>query len=360
MANSYDINYDDERLTAVENEKQDALKENDQLYSGMISDTDKYYQDQINASKDWADTQTKLQQENTDFAISQIEQQKEQAQKDYTKEQSGAYVDWQKQSSRYGANAEQMAAAGMSGTGYSESSQVSMYNTYQNRVSTARESYNQAVLNYNNSIKEAQLQNNSILAEIAYQSLQQQLELSLAGFQYKNQLILDQANRKTELDNIYYQRYQDVLDQINNDRSFAYQQERDKVADAQFNEQMALSKEQWAWEKAQAERANGSGGSGIGESGYELDHIKAMSTEEIVSAMTYYNETKDNRGLEAFLDDLVNTGRIKEEQADKWYEQYRIKGVEPPNDTSVGIVHPPIDKAYGGKGGKFGLYNTKY
>lgn len=355
MANSYDINYDDERLSAVENERQDALKENDQLYSGMISDTDKYYQDQINASKDWADTQTKLQQENTDFAISQIEQQKEQAQKDYAKEQSGAYVDWQKQSNRYGANAEQMAAAGMSGTGYSESSQVSMYNTYQNRVSTARESYNQAVLNYNNSIKEAQLQNNSILAEIAYQALQQQLELSLAGFQYKNQLILDQANRKTELDNIYYQRYQDVLDQINNDRSFAYQQERDKVADAQWQKEFDL-----ATIKAQDESGNGSGGSGIGESGYELDHIKAMSTEEIVSAMTYYNELKDNRGLEAFLDDLVNTGRIKEEQADKWYEQYRIKGVYTPTGTDVKIVNPPIDKAYGGKNGKFGLYNTKY
>lgn len=360
MANSYDINYDDERLTAVENERQDALNENEQLYSGMISDADKYYQDQIQASKDWADTQTQLQQENTDFAIAQIEQQKEQAQKDYTKEQSGAYVDWQKQSNRYGANAEQMAAAGMSGTGYSESSQVSMYNTYQNRVSTARESYNQAVLNYNNSIKEAQLQNNSILAEIAYQALQQQLELSLEGFQYKNQLVLDQANRKTELDNIYHQRYQDVLDQINTDRGFAYQQERDKVADEQFKEQMALSKEQWAWEKAQAERASSSGSSGVGESGYELDHIKAMSTEEIVSAMTYYNEVKDNRGLEAFLDDLVKTKRIDEEQADKWYEQYRIKGLYIPTGTDVEIVNPPSNKAHPGIVGEIGFYNAKY
>ena len=96
-----------------------------------------------------------------------------------------------------------------------------MYNTYQNRVATARESYNQAVRNYDNSITEARLQNSSVLAEIAYQALQQQLELSLAGFQYKNQLILDQANRKTELDNIYYQRYQDVLDQINAENSLA-------------------------------------------------------------------------------------------------------------------------------------------
>ena len=219
--NSYDINYDDKRFKDVESDKQEALSELAKTYSGVIRDTDRYYQAQTDASKEWADEQARLQKENTDFAVEKIEQQKEQARKDYTKEQAGAYLDWQKQSNRYGINAEQLAAAGMSGTGYSESSQVSMYNTYQNRVATARESYNQAVQNYNNSITEARLQNSSVLAEIAYQALQQQLELSLAGFQYKNQLILDQANRKTELDNIYYQRYQDVLDQINAENSLA-------------------------------------------------------------------------------------------------------------------------------------------
>ena len=134
--------------------------------------TDQYYQEQINASKEWADKQSQLQQEQTDFAIEKIEQQKEQAKQDYTKEQSGAYVDWQKQSgayvdwqkqsNQYGANAEAMASQGMAGTGYSESSQVSMYNTYQNRVTTAKEAYSRAILNYNNAITEARLQNNSL------------------------------------------------------------------------------------------------------------------------------------------------------------------------------------------------------
>ncbi len=215
------VNMEDERFGQVESDKQQAMTELEQTYGGMIGEADKYYQAQIDASKQWADTQSQLQQEQTDFTIEQIEQQKQQAAKDYTKEQSGAYVDWQKQSNRYGVEAERQAAAGMDGTGFSESSQVSMYNTYQNRVATARESYNQAVLNYNNSIKEARLQNNSVLAEIAYQALQQQLELSLQGFQYKNQLILDQANKKLEVDNMYYNRYQDVLNQINHENAMA-------------------------------------------------------------------------------------------------------------------------------------------
>ena len=248
MATNYDINYDDERFKQVESSKQQALTDVENTYDGMIGETDKYYQDQINASKEWAETQQKLQQDNTDFAIEQIEQQKEQANKDYTKEQAGAYVDWQKQSNAYGVNAEQMAQNGLANTGFSESSQVSMYNTYQNRVATARESYNVAVLNYNNSIKDAQLQNNSKLAEIAYTALQQQLELALQGFQYKNQLLLEQANKKMEVDNTYYNRYQDVLSQMNHENAMA-----EEIR--QYNESMALQKQQFAEEKRQFEQS---------------------------------------------------------------------------------------------------------
>ncbi|MBP3920834.1 MAG: hypothetical protein J6D28_04640 [Bacilli bacterium] len=235
---NYDINYEDPKFKQVESDKQAALTESKNTYDNMINQSDKFYQDQMNAVKNYADTQQKLQQENTDFAIEQINQQKDQTKKDYTKEQAGAYVDWQKQSNQYGANAEQQAAQGLNNTGYSESSQVSMYNTYQNRVATARESYNKAVLNYDNAIKDAQLQNNSKLAEIAFNALQTQLELSLQGFQYKNTLIMDQMNKKQELENTYYGRYQDVLQQMNTENAMAEQVR-------QYNESLAMQKQQF-------------------------------------------------------------------------------------------------------------------
>ena len=306
MANNYDINYDDQRFTQVESDKSAALSELEQTYAGMIGESDKYYQAQIDASKQWADKQSQLQQEQTDFNIEQIEQQKAQANKDYLKEQSASYVDWQKQSNQYGTNAEQMASAGMTNTGFSESSQVSMYNTYQNRVATARESYNTAVLNYNNAIKDARIQNNAALAQIAYDALQTQLELSLQGFQYKNNLILEQANKKTELENTYYNRYLDVLNQINHEnamteeirqfnqnyelnvkqyeegvRQFEIEIERLKKKDAdeyqmqiqelelkkqqleeekrQYEQTMAFQREQFEWEKEQAAKKYSSG-----------------------------------------------------------------------------------------------------
>lgn len=263
------VNYNDERFKEVESEKKQALTENEQTYAGMIEDTDKYYQAQIDASKKWAETQTKNQQAQTDFAIEKIEQQKDQATKDYTKEQSGAYVDWQKESNRYGANAEELATGGLNNSGYGESSQVRMYNTYQNRVAMARESYNAAVLNYDNAIKDAQLQNNSILAEIAYNSLQQQLELSLQGFQYKNQLVLDKATKKATIENTYHARYQDVLSQINTENALAEQirqynqnyqlqlkQFKEEVR--QYNEQMAEDKRRYN----ESQRASSGGSSG--------------------------------------------------------------------------------------------------
>ena len=263
---NYEIDYNDSRFTEVEADKKAALNEVDVTYGNMIGQTDQFYQAQIQAAKDYADKQTKIQNEKTDFAIEQIEQQKEQTKKDYVKEQSGAYVDWQKQSGQYGVTAEQQAAQGMRNTGYSESSQVSMWNTYQNRVATAREAYTRAVLNYDNAIKDARLQNNAALAEIAYNALQKQLELSLAGFQYKNELIIAQSDKKLAVDSEYYGRYQDVLAQINTENALA-----EDVR--QFNAQMSLEQAKFNYQKAQdaAEAAKidkgGSGGGGGGGGG---------------------------------------------------------------------------------------------
>lgn len=243
------VNYDDERFTEVTTDKNAAIKESDTMYNDIIADSTNGYDDQIQASKDWVETQTDLQNKKTDFAIDEINQQKEQTRKDYLKEQSGAYVDWQKQSNQYGVNAEKMAATGLTNTGYSESSQVRMYTAYQNRVAVARESYTRAVLNYDNAIKEARLQNSSILAEIAYQGLQEQLKLGLEAMQYKNALLIEKANAKRQIDSEYYSRWRDVLSQINTENALAEQQR-------QFDESMAFQREQFEWQQAQAAKSS--------------------------------------------------------------------------------------------------------
>lgn len=259
---NYEIDYNDKRLTQVETEKNQALVDVDSTYNDMRNQAKDFYQSQIDASKEWADKQQQLQQEKTDFTIEQIEQQKEQTNKDYIKEQSGAYVDWQKQSNQYGASAEQMAASGLTNTGYSESSKVSMYNTYQNRVAVAKEVHSQSILNYNNKIEEARLQNNSALAEIAYNAYIKQAELALQGFQYDNSLLQAQIEQKQATEDRYYNRYQDVLAQMNQENALAeeirqyneqmaYQKEQDARAYSQWQQEYALQQAQLAEQKRQ-------------------------------------------------------------------------------------------------------------
>ena len=277
------IDYNDQRFKQVESEKQSALDYANNTYNTMINNSDKYYQDQIQASKDYATKQQEIQQANTDFAIEKIEQQKEQTEKDYTKEQKGAYADYQKQTNDYGVNAEQMASSGLSNSGYSESSKVSMYNTYQNRVAIARDSFDRSILNYNNGIKDAQLQNNSALAEIAYNALQKQLELGLQGFQYKNSLLESQLNTQQTIENTYQNKWQAVLDQMNKDREF-------QESVRQYNESLAFQKQQEANSQARWNAQYGS------SSNYELTDGSGSSG----SSYGYFSNGYQPKGIDGY------------------------------------------------------------
>ena len=223
---NYDINYDDDRFKQVESQKQEQLNNINNTYNNIVSQSDSYYQNLVDATNKYAETQQKNQQANTDFAIEQINQQKEQAKKDYTKEQAGAYADWQKQSNKYGVNAEQVASQGLNNTGYSATLERDYYSTYQNRIISA---------------------NNSALAEIAYNALKTQLELSLQGFQYKNDLLLRQISDTRDIDNTYYNRWHDVLNQFNTENAL-------KEDVRQYNETMAENKRQYDEKMAEERR----------------------------------------------------------------------------------------------------------
>lgn len=259
MANG--VNYEDERLAQIEKDKKLALAESNGTIDRMVNEAGQFYQQQIDASQQLADEQVRLQNEQTDFTIEKIEQQKEQLHDDYLQEKSDAYVDYKKQSDDYGSNAEQMADSGLAHSGYSESSKVAMHTDYQRRVSAAKASYDQAKLNYDNGIKEAKLQNSSALAEIKLQAYQMQLELGIEGFNYKNSLIMEKLNRKEQIEDRYYGRFQDTVAQINNEKALALEQE-------QFEKSLAWEREQYdrtlAEEQRQFNAQYGSTGVGTG------------------------------------------------------------------------------------------------
>jgi hypothetical protein len=160
-------------------------------------------------------------------------------------------------------------------------------------------------LNYNNSIKDARLQNNSALAEIAYKALQQQLELSLQGFQYKNQLLIEKANKKTEVENNYYNRYQNVLAQINQENALAEQVR-------QYNENLALQKAKFEEEKRQyneqmalAKSKSSSSGGSSGGSNKSSGKVKSSSSS---SSKNSSSKVKSSSSGTVSAKDKLNLG----------------------------------------------------
>lgn len=340
---NYKVDYNDERLTSVETEKSAALTDLKNTYADMQTNTDKYYDTAIKGVDDYKKQQTDLQNQQTDIAINEIEENKKRTEQDYQKEQKGAYVDYQKQIDPYGGNAEKMASMGMSGTGYSESSQVSMYNTYQNRVAVARESFNRAIVDYDNAITEARVQNSVALAEIAYNALKDRTELLLAQTQYKNQLLADLTNQKLALEQNYWQRYQDIVSQINTENSLAEQVR-------QHNEEMAYKNASLAEEQRQfniLHPQNGGsikgGNSSVGGSEsakgkkqtqienkdkensakVSKDKQKAASEQKMMKSIIDlgYGPISANK-----LNDLVASGKVIEEEKDG---NYTFKNAKP-------------------------------
>lgn len=283
------INYNDSRFTEVEKDKNAAIKQSNSTYDSLINQSGKYYDNLIQQSKDAADKQTALQNQQTEFAIDKIEQQKAQAKKDYTKEQKGAYQDYMKQSNAYGSNMQTAGQQGLGGSGWSETIQAGFYNTYQNRYAQARESYNTIIMNYDNNIKEAQLQNSSALLEIYNQAQKEQLELALQNFTVIKDLSIAKQNQYLAIDSEYNDRWRQVESQINTENalaeeirqynaSLAEQKRQADLDQAYRNSQLALQREQLAEEKRQFNMLHSGGGSSSLSSGSSSSSTKSSSS----------------------------------------------------------------------------------
>lgn len=129
------------------------------------------------------------------YLVSRLEQQKQKAEQSYTQEKSAAYADYQKQVDPYGVQAEQLASSGLSNSGYAESLKTQAYVAYQNRQAVAHQSYQDALVSFNNAFNEAKMQNDATRANLAFQTYQMQLETIISMLASENAEIFKQANQ---------------------------------------------------------------------------------------------------------------------------------------------------------------------
>lgn len=310
------VNYDDERFTQVEQEKQSELDKYNQTYDSLIAERNQLTQQQQDYVDSWKDTQTQIANDNLNHQLDLYNQEKEKAEKDYQKEAKASYIDYQKEVDKYGVSRENVVSNGLSNSGYAESSKVDMYNTYQNRVATARESLNNIKLEFDNAIKEAQLSNNATLAELALQQMQQKLDIALEGFNYKDTATQNKLNWQNQINNTYYDRYKDVESQINYENEqaeairqyneqMAYQKEQDKIAQQQWEREFALQQQQAAIQNSYY--ANLTDGNGSETLNSNKQDALGNSSSTINSSDYYFNGTDQPRYISNTK--LSNTGK---------------------------------------------------
>lgn len=177
----------------------------------MLNQSENIQNDQINA--------------NTQQALANIERQRDYAQQDFNKEARGAYQDYQKLVNPYGVQAENIFSNGLGNSGYSETSKLNAYNTYQNRYATARESTDRLMEDFNNQMTEAQLEGNREKAQVALNKLQTQMSNLWQQMNFDSDL----AGKKVN--------YNQWLDEFN------YQKQQDEIANQLARDQLALQRE---------------------------------------------------------------------------------------------------------------------
>lgn len=246
----YDVNYDDKRFKDVENEKQSELNKYNETYDNLINERKNFTKEQQDMVDRWENTQKDIANKNLEYQKDLIEQQRKKSEQAYQNEAKASYIDYQKEVDKYGVSRENVVNNGLSNSGYAESSKVDMYNTYQNRLGTARKSMQDAGIEFDNAIRQAQLSNDETLAQNALKALQDKLNIALEGFNYKSEQENNKLNWNNTINNNYYNRYKDVESQINYENETA-----EKIR--QYNENMAYQKEQQRleqqrWEKEMA------------------------------------------------------------------------------------------------------------
>lgn len=287
----------DERLTNIEAQKQAQLQKSDALYNNILQDNQNLYNMQQNYANQYETTQNDILNKQLEFNTNLIEQQKQVARENARVEQNKARNEYNAFVNPYGNQAERLASQGLANSGVSETAALGGYNAYQNRVATANKVMQDAITQYDNDINQARLNNDVAKAQNALEKLKMQLSYSESYYNKKADTMQNQFNTGRNIDTDYYNRYQTEYQNIQNEKArqeairqwetemaekqrqynenMAYQKERDRVADEQWQKEYNLSKS-----KIAASRSGGGSVALTGGNQQNNGNYQIVSTDE--------------------------------------------------------------------------------
>jgi len=215
-------------------------------------DIDRWNQEQKSLLQQQQATQEDITNRQTQLTVDELARQKEKIDKDTTKTTRGLYTDYQKQINPYGVEAERQVQTGLNNSGYSETSKTNLYNNYQKSITDTLNNARTLKADFDNEIARAREQGNITLAQNALELYKQQLQLLTQEYEMRNnrKQFLYQQDRDRIADNQWQQQYDAQQNQWQ--QQFDYQKQRDSVSDSQWQKQYELSK------KASASRSKSS------------------------------------------------------------------------------------------------------
>lgn len=268
----------DERLTNIENQKQNALNQSNSVYDSLLKNNTDLYNQQKQYADTYEQTQNDILDKQLAFNQEQIEKQKKNAQENFETESKKARNDYEAFKNPYGYESERLAQAGLNNSGVSETSKLGGYNAYQNRLATANKVMQAAFTQYDSDLNQARLDNDVQKAQNALSKLQMQLEYSQKYYDNNANISMNRLNANQNIDNTYYNRYQDTVNQINYEKEQAEKRRQYEEQMAYQRQQDALAQSNWEREFALSKQASSSySGSGSSSSGgYELTDNSSM------------------------------------------------------------------------------------
>ena len=337
---------EDERLNKILAERDKALEESNSTYQQIMDNNQNLYDKQMNTAAEAENYQNYIADQNYESSQRLINQQRDKAKKENEIENQKAYNEYQKVINPYGTDVEKLD--GLNNSGYSETFKLGAYNAYQNRVGRANSALMDAFTQYDNAMLEAKKDNDVTKAQNALNKLQMQIEYATNLNGDNNNALANKLNTNQSIKSSYDNSYQNMMNQIQNEKelqekirqyneNMAYQKERDRIADEQWQKEYALS-------QASLSRSysSGSGSSGSSNnSSYVINTNQSQAATENIHSAAYSpnlssgqasswfakaagNQPLTDSQLASIITNGINSGYLKNSDIAKIYKAYGI------------------------------------
>lgn len=185
--------------------------------------------------------QNSITNQQTEMNVAQLEKNKSDLDKEAVKTNSALYAEYKKASNPYGSNAEQLYSQGLGKSGYAESTQTNLYNTYQRNVADTL-----------NTTKELKTDIDFQISQARTQGSITQAQNALDIYRQKMQLLTQEYELKQNREQFLYQQERDKVSDNQWEKQYKYQQERDRISDNHWQQTYdynkdrdAISDSQW-------------------------------------------------------------------------------------------------------------------